>query len=70
MDAGGAADGGGVVDRPEHLAAGRDGAGATGAAAAGRTWPRFIALCRAVSGCSPKVDSISFSVEVCSNGPR
>ena len=35
-----------------------------------RTWPRFCALASlAVSGCSPKVDSISLSVEVCSNGP-
>src|SRR6266536_2468076 len=39
-------------------------------AARGRTSPRFLALAsRAVSGCSPKVDSISLSVEVCSNGP-
>src|SRR5215469_13767293 len=36
-----------------------------------RIWRRSIALAsRAVSGCSPKVDSIIFSVEVCSNGPE
>ena len=35
-----------------------------------RTWRRFLALAsRGVSGCSPKVDSIIFSEEVCSNGP-
>src|SRR5215470_7972111 len=36
-----------------------------------RTSPRFRALAsRAVSDGSPNVDSISFSVDVCSNGPR
>ena len=35
-----------------------------------RTWPRFWAWAsRAVSDSSPNVVSISFSVEVCSNGP-
>jgi hypothetical protein len=35
-----------------------------------RTPPRSRALiCLAVSGSSPKVDTISLSVEVCSNGP-
>ena len=35
-----------------------------------RTWRRSLALAsRAVSDRSPKVDSIIFSVEVCSNGP-
>jgi hypothetical protein len=35
-----------------------------------RTWRRSLALAsRAVSGCSPKVDSINLSEEVCSNGP-
>src|SRR5262249_61454334 len=35
-----------------------------------RIWPRVMALAsRAVSGRSPKGDSISFSVEGCSNGP-
>src|ERR1700733_577892 len=35
-----------------------------------RTSPRFIAWAsRAVSDCSPKVDSMNFRVEVCSKGP-
>src|SRR5215467_7009156 len=34
------------------------------------TWPRSLAFASlAVSECSPNVDSIIFSVEVCSNGP-
>ncbi len=45
--------------------------GSTGCRASWRrTWRRSLAWAsRAVSGRNPKVDSIIFSVEVCSNGP-
>ena len=57
---------------PEHLAAGRDraggGTGGAGGARAPGPGSRRWRPGRSAAG-RPKVDSISFSVEVCSNGP-
>ena len=71
LDAVRAAHRGRVVDRAQHLGAGRDGPVRTGRCGEwSRTWPRFSACAsRAVSALSPNVDSIIFSVDVCSNGP-
>src|SRR5579859_3032283 len=45
-------------------------AGTGGRGQVSSTCPRSCAcVSRAVNGCNPNVDSISFSVEVCSNGP-
>ena len=66
-----AADRRGIVDRSEYLAAGGDNAGRDPVPRnPSRTWPRLWAWASlAVSECSPNVVSISFRVDVCSNGP-